>query len=127
MISFQSELFNFSLKFLLISGLQMAKEELAKLSSKDKGTRPKVLFLITDGSQSLGVGAVNPAIIANEIRNLGVHIFVIGIGTDIKTKELEAIVGKPANLYLASDFSQLQSNRFVKELSDVACKAGLWC
>lgn len=104
----------------------MAKEELAKLVSEDKGTRPKVLLLITDGSQSLGDAIINPVTVANEIRSAGVHVFAIGTGTSVKAKELQAIAGSQENVYLTSHYSQLHSNKFVEKLSDVACKAGLF-
>ena len=103
----------------------MAKEELTRLSAKDKGTIRKVLFLITDGSQSLGKGIVNQAVVAKEIRSLGVRIIVVGIGSNIKAKELEAIAGGPANVYLASQFTQLLSEKSLQKLSNMGCRAGL--
>ena len=103
----------------------MAKEELTRLNSKDKGARRKVLFLITDGSQSLGKGIVNQAVVSKEIRSLGVRIIVIGIGSNIKAKELEAIAGGPANVHLASQFTQLLSEKSLQKLSNVGCRAGL--
>lgn len=113
--------------FYSMIGLEMAKEELFQLISKEKGTRNKVLILITDGSQSFGDAMIDPSTVANELRNLGVHVFVIGIGTNIRVKELEAIAGNQANLYLASHSNQLRAQRFVEKLSEVGCEAGLYC
>lgn len=83
--------------------------------------------MITDGSQSLGEKVADLATVAEEIRRLGVYIVAIGIGANVKARELEAITGDPAKVYLMSHFTQLLSDGSLQKLSRVGCKAGLCC
>ena len=117
----------YCVRLIFATGLSLAKEELARLNLKDKGTRPKVLFLITDGSQSLGEKVVDLATVAEEIRSLGVRIVVIGIGANVKARELETIAGDPNNVYLMSHFPQLLSDGSLQKFSGIGCKAGMCC
>ena len=102
----------------------MAKDELTRLYSQDKGTRPKVMFLLTDGTQSLGEKVADNAVIAREIRSLGVRTIVIGIGANINVKELESIAGDSSNVFLISHITELVSDNSLRKFSDIGCKAG---
>ena len=103
----------------------MARDELARASRQDITTRPKIVILITDGSQSSQPDAVSLSVISDEIRKLGASLFVVGIGSTARIKELNLISGNPEKVYLASHFNELQSNSLVKRVSEDICKASM--
>ena len=103
----------------------MASYELARASRQDITTRPKIVILITDGSQSSQPDAVSLSVISDEIRKLGASLFVIGIGGTVRVKELNLITGNPEKVYIASHFNELQSNLLVKRVSEDICKASM--
>lgn len=103
----------------------MARDELVRVSRQDITTRPKNVILITDGSQSSQPDAVSLSVISDEIRKLGVNLFVIGIGNTVRVRELNLIAENPEKVYLASHFNELQSNPLVKRVSEDICKASM--
>ena len=78
---------------------------------------PKVLVLLTDG-HSNGREVFNPA---NELRNAGVSIFSIGVGSSVSEKELKDIASDPDDDYVfrLSTFNEL--SKWVDRLSSVSC------
>ena len=101
--------------------LKLAKEKLMVGARSDA---PKLIFLLTDGSQTASADAVDPAILAKDLRDDGIQLIVIGIGKNTKPSELERIAGQKANVYLAKDFDELQSSSFVQNISRIGCKKG---
>ena len=102
--------------------LMLAKEKLFKVSVN---SRPKIMFLLTDGRQTADPDAVDPGIVASEIRTLfDVKIFVIGIGRRVNPSELAHIAGDTANVFLAKGFPQLTSVPFVKKVAGMFCTSG---
>ncbi len=105
--------------------LQLAKERLMVGARSDA---PRIVFLLTDGSQTKSSNAKdptpNPAIVAKQLREEGVQLIVIGIGKKVKVAELQAIAGNNANLYFAKDFDELKSRDFVQRISKASCENG---
>ena len=98
------------------------------LSSKNGARRnvPKLIILVTDGSQTKATDAVDPMEIARELRQAGFKLIVVGIGTGIKIGELAKIAGNASNVFLANNFDALQSPSFVQHLSKKACDSGMF-
>lgn len=83
---------------------------------------PHILILLTDGSQTYRSGAENPAIAAQELRDSGVILFVIGIGSDkLDTNEMKNIAGNDNNVFVAKDFKELITKEFVEKISGKTC------
>jgi hypothetical protein len=78
---------------------------------------PKVLLLLTDG-YSNGIKPLQPA---DQLRDLGVSIFSIGVGPSVSQSELKEIASDPDSDYVftLSSFNQLAS--FVDRVSSVSC------
>ena len=106
--------------------LKVARDELFVKSNGARAGVPKILFILTDGSQTKDQDAVNPAGIAAEMREkLGVVIFVIGIGRNVVPIELNEIAGGiPSRMFLAKDFNELLSSVFVAGISKAYCQKG---
>ena len=106
--------------------LKVARDELFVKSNGARAGVPKILFILTDGSQTKDKDAVNPAGIAAEMREkLGVVIFVIGIGRNVVPLELNEIAGGiPSRMFLAKDFNELLSSVFVAGISKAYCQKG---
>ena len=85
---------------------------------------PKLIILLTDGSQTKTADSVDPAIIARKIRNSNVLIYVIGIGSNIVVNDLAKIAGSTQNVFTASSFDSLISPTFVKKFSFETCEKG---
>jgi hypothetical protein len=78
---------------------------------------PKILLLLTDG-YSNGIKPLEPA---NQLRDLGVRIFSIGVGPGVSQSELKDIASDPDgdHVFTLSSFNQLAS--FVDTVSYVSC------
>lgn len=99
--------------------LRLAKGKLMIGARKDA---PKLVFLLTDGSQTKDSDAVDPAVLAKELRDDGIKLIVIGVGKGTKLDELERIAGVPSNVYMANDFNELMSSVFVQNVAKAGCK-----
>lgn len=82
---------------------------------------PKVVVLLTDG-YSNGRAVADPA---NQLRNLGVNIFSIGVGSYVNPAELNLIATDPdsTHVFRMSSFNDLAG--WVDKLSAVSCD-GKW-
>ena len=105
--------------------LKLVRKELFEESNGARAGVPKILFVLTDGTQTKDSDAVDPASIASELREkLGVHLFVIGIGMKVNPGELSRIAGERSRLFLAKDISQLKSTDLIGDISSSACRQG---
>ena len=98
-----------------------------KMFTKQHGARigvPRVIILLTDGSQTWNEGAEDPVVIAKELRKLGIRIIVVGIGDEIKYSELNGIAGKNNRVFTADSFDQLISEEFIQKISSNTCDYG---
>ena len=104
--------------------LRMVQNEFFSVSNGARPGIPKLVILMTDGTQSKGRDVVDPGDIADEIRSAGIPVVVIGIGKGINAKELEHISGGPDTLFMAQSFDELISGGFIKTFMSGKCKAG---
>ena len=98
-----------------------------KMFTEGNGARDDVadlLVLLTDGSQTYDVDAERPGQVAEELRNAGVHILVIGIGRGTNMTELEQLAGHPEQVFVATSFKQLIQRDFIGRVKDRSCKLG---
>ena len=101
-------------------GMQIAS---TMFDSKNGGRPgiPKVLFVVTDGIQS-NVGSRIPLELANSLRNQGVLIIAISAGQRIDFKVLRDIAGDETRTFIAPMRDVLESESFIKAVSNAACK-----
>ena len=85
---------------------------------------PKVLILLTDGSQTQDKDAVDPSLIAKTLRDAGITIYVIGIGTQVNKDELMRIAGGSQYTHTTTSFDNLVKPKFVQKISNDSCRTG---
>ena len=103
------------------------RETQKNMFSLKNGARPgvtKIVILLTDGSQTKDAGAEDPAAIADEIRNSGIAVLVIGIGAGVNPAELDKIAGGANNVFHASNYGELLSRKFVSNVVGNMCGKG---
>ena len=107
--------------------LKLVGKEMFKTSNGARAGVPKILFVLTDGTQTKDSDAVDPALIASELREkLGIRLIVIGIGRRVSPGELSRIAGSSSNLFMAKDFKQLKSADFITDVSSLFCRQGTY-
>ena len=105
--------------------LRLAQKEMYTVENGARKNVPKILILLTDGSQSKrGDDVEEPKLIADILRSKGIRLVVIGIGSGVKQDELENIAGGQENVYSAASFDQLLSQDFVDQVTVKECEAG---
>lgn len=104
--------------------LRQARDDLFKSENGGRTNIPKMILLLTDGSQTMDSDAKDPGMIARQIRETGVKIVVIGIGNRINKAELLNIANEASHLYLAKDFEELKSPSFTAKITETTCKKG---
>ena len=104
--------------------LRLSQRDLFSLSNGARPGTPKLLILLTDGSQTLDVDAENPGDIAQEIRESGIKILVIGVGQGINKTELYQLGGDANNVFNADTFDELIDSTFIDKVISTSCKAG---
>lgn len=102
--------------------LKLAKREMFTAENGARAGVPKLVVLLTDGSQTRDADAVDPGLVADEMRATGVKLIVIGIGSRVDRKELLHLAGGASNVYQASNFDELTSSSFVERISKTSCK-----
>lgn len=103
------------------AALQLAKSDMFIPESGARGGIPKILVLLTDGTQTLASDAVDPAIPAKQLRGAGVNLVVVGIGRDVDINEIKKIAGDKGKFHTAESFDKLISYEFINSVSLSAC------
>ena len=107
--------------------LAIVRDESFLSSNGGRGRVPKIVFILTDGTQTKDKGAQNPSSIAAQIRKkYGAMIFAIGIGQGINRVELEGIANGESRVYLAKNFGELKSTEFVTNIALAYCEGILY-
>lgn len=83
---------------------------------------PRLMVLLTDGSQSKMRGSRDPAIVSALVRQAGIQMIVIGIGKGVNKGELRKIAGADDKWYTAKNWDELKSKGFVRDMSKSLCK-----
>ena len=68
--------------------------------------------------------AEDPAAIADELRDVGISLIVVGIGAGTNDTELSRIAGGPDNAFTAASFEELVGGEFVGQLTEKSCEVG---
>jgi collagen type XII alpha len=86
--------------------LQHLHADVFQTSMGDRGAAPNIAIVITDGKSSDNAHTVQQA---NSLKNQGVHVIVVGIGSNIDTVELHQIASDPTfeNVFNVDDFNEL--------------------
>ena len=104
-------------------GLKVAYDKLYVSSAGARNTAAKILFLVTDGQQTVRKDFVPPKFAAVPLRAAGIKIIGIGIGAGANRKELETIVGNKEDVFLAHNFRDLVSESFMSKAFGT-CRTG---
>jgi len=102
--------------------LRVAQNDMFTTKNGARAKTPKILILLTDGSQTQSAGAVNPADISKKLRQNGIHVIVVGIGSGINRGELIRIAGSDDKVFSAASFAELVSSKFTEKLMEKSCK-----
>jgi len=100
--------------------LRTAQNHMFQARNGARGNTPKILILLTDGSQTQG--GENPADISKTLRQTGIHVIVVGIGSGINKAELVEIAGSSDRVFSAASFDELISKEFTSSLMEKSCK-----
>lgn len=104
-----------------VTRIDLGLRKANKLFSPAGGHRKnanKVLFLLTDGSQTEAPDAVENAYLSRNLRYEGVELYVLGIGRNIKKSELINIAGGEERVYIAKNFDELKSVAFIQKFKE---------
>lgn len=104
--------------------LEMAKDSMFDQKNGARVDVPKILILLTDGSQSPSSDAIDPAVLAKKIRNTGIKLLAIGIGKGINQTELEHIAGSSQSTFQATTFDEITTSNFITKVASGSCRKG---
>ena len=86
----------------LPGALKTVRTQMFTTANGDRAGVRNIAVIVTDG-----VSQGDPMQSAGEARREGIHIFAIGIGSNLDTVQLEGIANKPADMFLIEDFDAL--------------------
>lgn len=104
--------------------LKVSNDELFSVSNGARKDVPKILILLTDGSQTQDRDAVDPGKVAKTLRENDISIVTIGIGQGVNVDELEHIAGDKSRVYQADDFDKLIEGGFINNILQKSCETG---
>ena len=105
--------------------LRLTQNELFKLENGARPSIPKILILLTDGSQTQDADAEDPGDIAGELRESGITVIVVGIGSGTNATELAHMAGGADNAFSAASFDVLIGGDFIETLMEKSCEEGM--
>ena len=105
--------------------LRLAQREMYLVENGARPNLPKILILLTDGSQTQQSGAEVPGDVADELRRSGISIIVVGIGSGTNQAELNHMAGGADNAFSAASFHELIGGEFIKKLTEKSCEIGM--
>lgn len=95
------------------------------LFTTENGTRggnfPKLLVLITDGSQTIKKGYEDPIENAAKLREMGINILVIGLGPLIDPIELANIAGGQEHLIVEPTLDEILQTDIIERVRRLSC------
>ena len=102
------------------NGLKMAAVGLFGAIKQARAHLPKVLIVLTDGSQSSDPRATPLDEAVLPLLQLGVKVLAVGVGNDISRDELKLIVEREQDIYTVDDFDDLLAKS--QQIARTACK-----
>ncbi|XP_012555856.2 uncharacterized protein LOC101239439 isoform X1 [Hydra vulgaris] len=108
--------------------LQLAQKELFVQANTGREFIPKTVILITAGKQNpskYGERVEKPFPFALELREKGVSIISVAVGSEIEKSELTGITGNIEKVFLVNNFQDLLENEFLTKVKNSACGTGL--
>ncbi|XP_066936875.1 uncharacterized protein [Clytia hemisphaerica] len=99
--------------------LDLARTKMYTLSSGERHDKVNVLVVISDGKSQSGSSVLKAA--ADTLRNSGVNILAVGVGSGINNNELNIISGSYSNIFSVTNAYYLTS--IVSKIKSVSCKA----
>ena len=67
----------------------------------------KILVLLTAGRYYTGDGASSLSVAMQPLKDLGVHVYVVGIGSGFNSKSYQPLVGAPEDVFSVPSFTSL--------------------
>ena len=108
--------------------LRLAQKEMFAQINGGRESIPKILILITGGKQDspkYGERVEKPESVALEMREKGVSIITIGVGSNSDKLELSSITGNIDKVFVANNFQDLLGNDFLVKVKKASCGAGM--
>lgn len=103
--------------------LELVRDKFFLPANGGRSRVPKIVFIVTDGTQTLDLDAKRPSGIAAQIRQkYGAVIFSIGIGNHVNRDELARIANGESRVFLAKNFAELKSTNFVSKIEHGYCQ-----
>jgi len=99
--------------------LRLAEKELFTEANGARSTTRKILIVLTDGVQTKSWGYEDPALVADDLRRMGITVIVVGMGGGVNKEELNKIARGEA---YTESFRRLLSDEFVGKLIGDTCK-----
>lgn len=86
--------------------------------SKSRPSVPRIAFVLTDGAQTEDWDAKPLDVAVSPLHDLGVQVYVIGIGSQIKRDELYLIARRRLDVFFVDSFERLlqQTYRIVNQI-----------
>lgn len=86
--------------------------------SKSRPSVPRIAFVLTDGRQTQDYDAKPLDIAVKPLHDLGVYVYVIGIGSHIKKDELYLLARRRQDVFFVDSFEKLlqQTYRIVNQI-----------
>ena len=104
--------------------LHLVEQELFAMANGGRNAVPKLLILITKGSNAVFSHEKDLIAVFNEIRSKDITILAVGICEDINKTRLQMITGSKQNMYSAVNFTRSFSKKFVTSVNEAICEAG---
>ena len=105
--------------------LELARDEFFSRENGGREGQMKLLVLITDGKQKRSMGYRRPDLVADDLRQLGITLLVVGVGEGVDEQELSEISGLEDNWRKVQDFRELNSRGFVERMTRKSCDLAL--
>lgn len=83
---------------------------------------PKVLILITDGTQSKENGMEDPVSVSEEVRKLGISLVVISVGENVNYGQLYSIANGEDNVFSSYQFNEKTAQALINDVSIYLCQ-----
>ena len=85
---------------------------------------PRVAFLLTDGQQTRRGDFIEPYIAAIPLKEIGIKLIAIGIGSGARRGELETITGDAKAVYMVRNYKRLLDEEMIGKFN-YACRPGM--